>query len=114
METKELIGMPFSVLIEKAIKIVGKKEYNEICSKYKWHARDKCPQGVHTSMINRAKKLFEEAIEANADDIDLKNIAVYFMMCIDMVKRNLAIGQFIADHGIESLEKSILERKNSK
>ena len=43
----------------------------------------------------------ERAMDAHASESDLKIIATYFMMCIDMVKKNLAAAQFKVDNYIE-------------
>ena len=106
---KEKDGYPFSELIEKAMTIVGKKEYDEICSKYKLKTMEKCSPSVHNCMIDEAKRLFENAMDSHAYESDLKIIATYFMMCIDMVKKNLAIAQFKVDNHIEYLEKLYLK-----
>lgn len=98
-------GHPFSELIDKAMTIVGKKEYDETCSEYKLKTMEKCTPSVHNFMIDEAKRLFERAMDVHACESDLKIIATYFMMCIDMVKKNLAVAQFKADNHIEYLEK---------
>ncbi len=91
-------------LIEKAKEIVGEKEYEEIRAKYKFPEQKRYYLGKrHALLTGRAKRLFETAIARKADEIDLKFIAVYFLMCIDAVKHNLDVARYENENNIIGL-----------
>ena len=93
-------------LIAKAKEIVGEKEYEEIRSKYKKDAIKKTSEKWHARKVGVAKRFFTEAMKKNPDEIDLKFIATYFLMCVDMVKHNLDIDQYEVDKNILKLIKT--------
>ncbi len=93
-------------LIEKAKEIVGEKEYEEICSEYKKDTIDKTSLKRHARNVGVAKRLFTKAMAKNPDEIDLKFIATYFLMCVDMVKHNLDIDRYESDKNILKLIKT--------
>ncbi len=92
-------------LITKAKEIVGEKEYEEIRSEYKKDAIDKTSVKWHARKVGVAKRFFTEAMEKNPDEIDLKFIAAYFLMCVDMVKHNLDVDRYESDKNILKLIK---------
>lgn len=93
-------------LIAKAKEIVGEKEYEEIRSEYKKDAIWKISEMWRARKVEVARRFFTEAMEKNPDEIDLKFIATYFLMCVDMVKHNLDIDRYEFDKNILKLIKT--------
>ncbi len=93
-------------LIAKAKEIVGEKEYEEIRSEYIRDAIDRTPVKQRARKVGVARRFFTEAMKKNPDEIDLKFIAIYFLMCIDMVKHNLDVDRYEFDKNILNLIKT--------